>query len=98
MDQINLSSGYSKLTANLQDNKAINTVHISSHSLKSQSQVMGFTDIANLCFEIEKISKDILGGIRKNDDAFMALLKRTVDELNLGINSIQKGNAETSSA
>jgi len=86
----NLFSSYSKLIANSQDKEAINTVHISSHSLRSQSQVMGFVSIAEICANIEKISSDVLNGIRRIDDKFMVLLKDSIDELNLKLAQIEK--------
>ena len=91
-----MSLSYSKLSKNSQDNEAINMLHISSHSLKSQSQVMGFTNITNLCADIEKVSNDILNKISLVDGNFMNLLKNSVDKLNLEFNLIEKGDAETS--
>ncbi len=84
-----------KLTNNVSDREAINKVHISSHSLKSQSQVMGFTNIAAISTNIEKTSNDILNGVSQIDNAFLVLLKNSVDELNLELAQIEKGNAET---
>jgi len=94
----NISLSYSKLSKNSQDSEAINTIHISSHSLKSQSQVMGFTNITNLCADIEKVSSDILNKANSVDDAFMVLLKESIDKLKLEFNLIERGDAETSSA
>jgi chemotaxis protein histidine kinase CheA len=91
-------SSYAKLLANSVDHESINMIHISSHSLRSQSQVMGFVDIANLCDEIEKLSMNILDGIAKADDKFMHLLKNSVAELNLEIAKIEKEDAEIHSA
>lgn len=86
----NLVSSFTKLSVNPQDNDAINTVHISSHSLRSQSQVMGHQKIADLCVSIEKISSDILGKIRTADDEFMSILKNSIDELNSELSQIEK--------
>lgn len=83
-----------KLVSDSQDKDVINQIHIASHSLKSQSQVMGFIDIANLSASIEKISNDLLNGVSEIDDKFITFLKKSVDELNLKIAQIEKGNAE----
>ena len=83
-----------KLAINASDKEAINNLHISSHSLKSQSQVMGFVDIAAISANIEKISNDILSGVSQIDDKFITFLRKYVDELNLGLVQIEKGDAE----
>jgi len=79
-----------QLSNNVLDKEALNNLHISSHSLKSQSQVMGFTNIANLCANIEKVSSDILNKVSGIDDHFMSLLKNSVDEINLELARIEK--------
>ena len=76
----NISLACSKLSSNLADNEAINTIHIGSHSLKSQSQVMGFTDIADLCLSLEKTSNDILTGVSKADEMFLNFLKDFIEK------------------
>lgn len=96
---VSLSAGCDKLISDPQDKDAVNQIHIASHSLKSQSQVMEFMDIANLCVGIEKTSNDLISGIGKVDDAFIVLLKKTIDGLNSKLTLlIKKGDAETSSA
>jgi chemotaxis protein histidine kinase CheA len=94
MDYVNnISSGFSKLCANIQDSEAINLIHISSHSLKSQSQVMGFADIADLCMKLEKASSDILKGTNQVNDQFIDLLKNSINGLSSKIAQIEKGDA-----
>lgn len=88
-----LLAGCDKLVSDSQDKEAINQIHIASHSLKSQSQVMGFVDIAALCASIEKISNDILNGVRKTDKKFMYLLKNSIDKINSKLVQIEKGDA-----
>ena len=94
----NLSTNCAKLSANLQDKDAVNAIHISSHSLKSQSQVMGFFDITVLSETIEKRSRDILTEAAQIDNTFTILLKKSIDEISLKLAQIEKGDAETSSA
>lgn len=85
-----IKSSYLRLSTNFQDNEAINTIHLSSHSLKSQSQVMGFASVADLCANIEKISNDILNKAISVNSEFLNFLKKVVDELNLEISKIEK--------
>ena len=88
----NIFSGYSKLSANSQDKEAVAAIHLSAHSLKGQSQIMGFTNIVNLCEGVEESLEDILKGVDKVDDNFVALLKKSVDDINLELSLIEKGN------
>ena len=76
-------SAYSKLSKNSQDKEAVIVIHLSAHSLKGQSQIMGFTNIVNLCEGVEESLEDILKGVDKVDDNFVALLKKSVDDINL---------------
>ena len=72
----NMSKSAVKLTSNPLDKEAINSLHISSHSLKSQSQVMGYSDIANICLNIEKISDNALkGNVQLTDDIIVGIQK-----------------------
>ncbi len=84
--------GCNKLVSDSQNKDAVNQVHISSHSLKSQSQVMGFANIAAISANIEKISNDILNGVVQIDNEFLVFLKNSVDELNLKLAQIEKGD------
>lgn len=89
-----MSTSCTKLADNVLDGEALNNLHISSHSLKSQSQVMGFTDIASVSAMIEKNSKDILDGVVQIDDKFLVFLRDSINELNLKLTQIEKGDAE----
>lgn len=77
-----LLAGCDKLINNLQDKDAINQIHIASHSLKSQSQVMGYGDIANICLNIEKISNDALQGVVQLSNEAILNIKKEVEKLN----------------
>ncbi|MDP2637959.1 MAG: Hpt domain-containing protein [Candidatus Levybacteria bacterium] len=48
------------LSADVLNKKALDDLHIISHSLKSKSQLMGFVDIASTSESIEKISNNAL--------------------------------------
>lgn len=79
-----------KLAKNVLDKEAINNLYITSHSLKGRSQVMGFENIANLAEIIEKILNDILSGVSKINNEFIANLKNSINKLNLEFARIEK--------
>ena len=87
-----MSVSLEKLENNALDKEALNNLHIASHSLKSQSQVMGFIHIANLCLSIEKTSNEALKGnsqlIRKD----ISDIKQAVDEISLKLAQIEKAS------
>lgn len=85
-------SAYSKLSVNPQDKEAAIEIHLSLHSLKGQSQIMGFTNIINACESTEEAVENILKGTRKIGDDFLTLLKRSVDKINSELGLIEKGN------
>lgn len=80
-----------KLVNNAFDKETINDLHITSHSLKGRSQVMGFVDMAKMSEIIEKNSDDILNGVGKIDDSFLINLKDYINKLNLEFAQIEKG-------
>lgn len=89
-----LSSRCARLTNDPKDKEALANLYISSHSLKSQSQLMGFGNMTTLCENIEKISKSILdGNIQINND-FIALLRDSIRELRECLGQIKKENKE----
>ncbi len=82
-------AGCDKLVSDSQDKEAVNNIHISSHSLKSQSQVMGFTDIVNICLNIEKMSNDALEGTVQLNNENISEIKKSVEKLNEILKLIQ---------
>lgn len=89
-----LSKSCNKLAENPFDKDALNQLHISSHSLGSQGQVMRFTNMASLCAIIEKISRAVLEGRYRVNPDFIFLLKEAVRELNLCLAQIEKEGKE----
>ena len=76
-----LSKSCEKLLDNPIDKDALNQLHISSHSLRSQSQVMGYANIGNLTGVIEKTARAGLeGNVSLTNDSVMNI-KRDVEEL-----------------
>lgn len=77
-----MSVSLDTLSSDLFNKEALNNLHIASHSLKGQSQVMGFTDIANICLNIEKTSDDALKGIIQLNSDNVSEIKKKIEELN----------------
>ena len=82
-----MSVSLEKLENNALDKEALNNLHIASHSLKSQSQVMGFIDIANICLDIEKRSDDALKGNSRLNNEIIANINTLVEEVKEILNS-----------
>ncbi len=92
VDKMSVSLG--KLSGDFLNKEALNDLHISSHSLKSQSQVMGFTNIASLSAIIEKISNSALEGKSQVNDKIIPVLEESVDQINSSLIQIKKDNTE----
>ena len=85
-----MSVSLEKLENNALDKEALNNLHIASHSLKSQSQVMGFIDIANICLGIEKRSDEALKGNNQLIHKDILGIRQSVDEISLKLAQIEK--------
>ena len=79
IDKMSVSLG--QLSNNVSDKDALNNLHIASHSLKSQSQVMGYEDVADICLNIEKISNDTLQGSAQLNNETIKNIKKEVEKL-----------------
>ena len=89
-----LLAGCAKLASDSQDKEALNNLHIASHSLKTQSQVMGFINMASLSGVIEKISSLTLESGNKINSNSITVLRESVEALNLCFAQIEKENTE----
>lgn len=76
-----MSVSLNQLSKDVLNKEALNNLHIASHSLKSQSQVMGFANIANICLDIENESNDALQGITKINNETISEIRREVEKL-----------------
>lgn len=85
----------SLLVQNPQDLDATKAIHMSSHSLKSQSQVMGYNDIVNICLSIEKSSDDVLKGNSTFNDQAVSNIKKSVEELEEILKRVQDDTGVT---
>ena len=92
---VSLLENANRLTQNPQDKDAISAIHMSSHSLKSQSQVMGYNEIANICLSIEKSSDDVLKGNSTFNDQAVSNIKKSVEELEEILKRVQDDTGVT---
>ena len=89
-----MSVSLEKLENNALDKEALNNLHIASHSLKSQSQVMGFIDIANICLDIEKRSDDALKGNSRLNNEIIANINTLVEEVKEILKQVQNDSED----
>lgn len=85
-----MSVSLDQLSSDISNKDALNNLHIASHSLKSQSQVMGFTSIANTCLNIEEMSSDALKTRRQINNGSINVLRKSLEKLNLLLSQIEK--------
>ncbi|MBF8250323.1 MAG: HPt protein [Candidatus Levybacteria bacterium] len=76
-----LSVSLEQLSIDVSNKNALNNLHIASHSLKSQSQVMGFADVADICLKIEKVSDDALKGNTQLNFEIVSDMKKSTEKL-----------------
>ncbi|KKQ26889.1 MAG: hypothetical protein A3H17_03450 [Candidatus Levybacteria bacterium RIFCSPLOWO2_12_FULL_37_14] len=71
-----LSVSLDELSRDVSNKEALNNLHIASHSLKSQSQVMNYENVVEICLDIENVSSNALQGvIQLNNDAILNIQK-----------------------
>lgn len=78
-----------QLSNDISNKEALNDLHISSHSLKSQSQIMGFTDVSDICLNIEKISDDALKNKTQLNSQVVFDIKKSVESLEQVLKRVQ---------
>ena len=84
-----MSVSLNQLSNDVSNKEALNNLHIASHSLKSQSQVMGFKDISDICLNIEKISDEALRGNAQLNNQIITDVKKSVENLSEILKLIQ---------
>jgi len=89
-----LSKSCNKLADNPLDKEALIQLHISSHSLRSQSQVMSYNNMSAITGAIEKIARSVLEGRKKITIELFPILKESVKALSLCLSQIEKENKE----
>lgn len=89
-----LSKSCMALAEDPSNKDSINQLHISSHSLRSQSQVMSYNNMSNLTGAIETIARALLDGKFKINEKITSVLKETIVEINTLLLDIEKNNKE----
>ncbi len=74
--------------------EAIETMYISGHSLKSQSQMMTYTQTGALSGTIELLFRTVREEKQPLTDEMITTLKETVAQLSASVDSIEKENKE----
>lgn len=82
------------ISQNLSDTKVLKSMHLSAHSIKSQSEVMQYFKTAALSGMIEKILKDIIDKNKKLSDELLNVFKEAIENIKLSIQSIENKNTE----
>lgn len=72
--------------------EAIETMYISGHSLKSQSQIMTYTNTSALSGTIETLFRAVREGKQTLTPEILATLKDTLTKLLASVDSIEKEN------
>ena len=89
-----LSSNYDKLSLSGFDKDALNNMYISAHSLKSQSQAMGYIKMETLSGMIEKAIKDVIDNNKRLSGELLNILKETINNIQQSLKSIEAENKE----
>ncbi len=88
-----MQANLSKLLTGDDNADAVNVVHLASHSLASQSLLMGFSTTGSTSFAIEKIFKAKMEGNLSFKVATLQMIDSIVTKIALSIDEIeQKGH------
>jgi chemotaxis protein histidine kinase CheA len=89
-----LQTNLETLLTNNENADAIGVVHLASHSLTSQSLLMGYIKTGSCSFAIEKIFKAKMEGHLSFKESTIKLLRACVDKISLSLDAIDKLNKE----
>ncbi len=90
VDKISVS--LDQLSSDVFNKEALNNLHISSHSLKSQSQVMGYDDIVQLSKTLEEISNNALAGNIKLNNDILININKSAENIKKILKQVQNDN------
>ncbi len=85
-----LFESINQLEKNPSDKDELNNLHISSHSLRSQSQIMNYAQIAQITSEIEKIARSHLDGGEKLEPQNIEFLRSSISKVDMLIKELEK--------
>lgn len=90
-----LSKNCALLKENFSNREALNKVFIASHSLKSQSQVMNYANIADFSENIERQVRDLLDNNSTLNLESFDIVKNNIDKLNSSLTEVFKKEGKT---
>jgi chemotaxis protein histidine kinase CheA len=90
----NLEGNLFLLKSDPKNHTAIDSMHVSAHSLKSQSLVMKFTSLGLVCKEIELYFRNVKEGKRAVSPDDLGILGEVVEELKDSLSSISAEDQE----
>lgn len=89
-----LNTSLTALEADTTKKEAIETVYISAHSLKSQSQIMTYVKTGALSGTIETLFRSIHEGTKQLNTDMITKSKEAVSQIAASVDSIEKENKE----
>lgn len=89
-----LLKSYVKISQNSLDKDALKDMYIRAHSLKSESQTMGYYKLAALSGMIEKITKNILDNKIQITESLMVIIKEAIENVQASLLNIEKEREE----
>jgi two-component system, chemotaxis family, sensor kinase CheA len=90
----NLDNSLIALKANPEYHEAQESLYISAHSLKGQSQVMNYPGISKLCHDLEVVFRDVKDGKRILSQEDFTLLTDAVEALKKSLAEISAHDRE----
>ena len=90
----NLAQTSHLLTTNRNDHEALDTLHRSFHSLKSQSLIMGYKQLGELAKTLELFYKQLIEKKNEITDIQINLTLEAITHMNASLNNISRDNKE----
>ena len=78
-----------KILQNPKDTDALQNMYISSHSLRSQSQIMGYSRIESLSGMIEKTAKKFLDEKKSVPQDLMQAIQKSAEEIKIALKNME---------
>ena len=89
-----MNTALTALQSDKTNKEALDTMHISAHSLKSQSQIMTYAKTGALSGTIEFLFRDIKEGKQQVTDETLTHLKDALQKISASLDAIEKTNTE----
>lgn len=90
-----METALSALQSDKSNKEAIETMYISSHSLKSQSQIMTYVQTGGLSGTIEFLFRDIREGKQQITDETVTRLQDALKKIAASVEAIDRENKES---